>query len=913
MQTALVGVCILLSGHGYHARAQSLITFDDLSPGTGFVVIPQGYGGLQWFGFGVLNGSLQSTNGGYYNGRVSVPNVAFNLYSGAPSITYGSRFNLNSAYLTAESSNGLQIRIQGFAGDNLIYDQTNILTTSPSLVNFNYLQVDRVSFIPFTSSFFVLDNLSITSTNAPVANFVSFPISDPPLTIQFNDESVGAITNRDWDFGDGSAHSSAQDPWHTYGSDGPFSVTLKVLGSNGTTNSKTVVIMVGPTADFDFSPTWGKVPLAVQFTNNSKGSITNWDWDFGDGSAHSSTQNPSHTYTNPGSFDITLIVKNSYGATSSKIRGITADPPNGSTLITFEDLSPGAIPNGYRGILWTNFGVSNGTLQHTNEGLYNGIVSIPNVAVGGAASFTYGGPFDFNSAYVTAAFGNGLQLRAQGFAGTNLLYEKTNSLSMSAPTFIEFNFLQVDKVVFTTIPPGNAFVMDNMATTSRAHFSADTTSGQAPLTVQFLDQSIGTITNWDWNFGDGSAHSSFQNPSHEYTLIGSFNVILTVTVSNGFRYSSASRITTTAPSPACSTTASVPLAPGMVQGWGCNYAGQINTGCFSNIVAIAAGQNHSLLLTRDGTVVALGTITPGPLPVVPVVVPLGLSNVIAVAAGDVHSLALKSDGTVVAWGYNTYGQTSVPEDLTNVVAISAGANHSLALKADGTVVGWGTTTVPPGLSNIVAVSAGRGISMASRDDGTAVGWNLGRGADPSTLSNIVAISAGDNCCYEAGEALQSDGTLLVGSAFTNKWFVNGGGVVAISCSRGNDSHVSWGINAQGGVFAIGGFAFCGGPFLPPEGIYNAVAVASGDAHNLALIGDGPPVVRASLVNPSWDTNGFRASVQTQNGRVYRLEYKNSLTDSNWIGIPLVAGTGGLVTLRDPSATGEQRFYRVRRW
>ena len=62
-------------------------------------------------------------------------------------------------------------------------------------------------------------------------------------------------------------------------------------------------------------------------------------------------------------------------------------------------------------------------------------------------------------------------------------------------------------------------------------------------------------------------------------------------------------------------------------------------------------------------------------------VPAGLSNVVAIAAGDSHSLALKSDGTVVAWGYNGEGQTTVPAGLSNVVAIAAGGYHSLALLA----------------------------------------------------------------------------------------------------------------------------------------------------------------------------------------------------------------------------------------
>ena len=57
-----------------------------------------------------------------------------------------------------------------------------------------------------------------------------------------------------------------------------------------------------------------------------------------------------------------------------------------------------------------------------------------------------------------------------------------------------------------------------------------------------------------------------------------------------------------------------------------------------------------------------------------------------IAAGENYSLALKSDGTVVAWGFNEFGQSMVPGGLNGVVAIAAGNLQNLALKADGTVV-----------------------------------------------------------------------------------------------------------------------------------------------------------------------------------------------------------------------------------
>ena len=129
---------------------------------------------------------------------------------------------------------------------------------------------------------------------------------------------------------------------------------------------------------------------------------------------------------------------------------------------------------------------------------------------------------------------------------------------------------------------------------------------------------------------------------------------------------------------------------------------------FSCTPTISGGGYHSLALKKDGTVWAWGhneygqlgdgTQTLGRLTPVQV---SGLSGVIAIAAGEYHSLALKSDGTVWAWGGNYEGQlgdgttnnklTPVQvSGLSGVIAIAASYRHSLALKSDGTVWAWGS-------------------------------------------------------------------------------------------------------------------------------------------------------------------------------------------------------------------------------
>ncbi len=65
-----------------------------------------------------------------------------------------------------------------------------------------------------------------------------------------------------------------------------------------------------------------------------------------------------------------------------------------------------------------------------------------------------------------------------------------------------------------------------------ADFSGNPTSGYAPLTVDFTDLSTGSPTSWDWSFGD-TGTSTAQNPSHDYTAVGSYTVALTATNAEG--------------------------------------------------------------------------------------------------------------------------------------------------------------------------------------------------------------------------------------------------------------------------------------------------------------------------------------------------------------------------------------------
>ena len=148
MGTAVVAVA---------SDSQTLITFDDLSLQSYGGPIPDGYAGFKWDYFGVLDPQgFPGDSVGYLNGMVSPRHVAFNAYANSDGTTtggfhaFGYAFNLNSAYLTAAWNDGLQVRVMGFVNGLATYDSTYTFDTiGPSLVNFNYLGIDKVEFISY--------------------------------------------------------------------------------------------------------------------------------------------------------------------------------------------------------------------------------------------------------------------------------------------------------------------------------------------------------------------------------------------------------------------------------------------------------------------------------------------------------------------------------------------------------------------------------------------------------------------------------------------------------------------------------------------------------------------------------------------------------------------------------------------
>ena len=93
-------------------------------------------------------------------------------------------------------------------------------------------QVTHQVYKPFIAKDYAYE--TITVMQQPVADFIAHPVSGKsPLSVQFEDKSQGFPTEWFWNFGDNSA-SYDQNPLHVYAGTGNYTVTLKVLSNEGT-------------------------------------------------------------------------------------------------------------------------------------------------------------------------------------------------------------------------------------------------------------------------------------------------------------------------------------------------------------------------------------------------------------------------------------------------------------------------------------------------------------------------------------------------------------------------------------------------------------------------------------------------------------------------------------------------------
>ncbi len=146
------------------------------------------------------------------------------------------------------------------------------------------------------------------------ADFDFTLVPTTPLYIQFTDLSTGFPDSWLWTFGDGQS-SIAQNPVHPYPVAGTYEVCLVIEHDNGgyyciDSICKTVIIPDSLNCEADFTYHQGNTnPLEISFFDQSTGTITSWEWDFGDGTI-SHEENPVHIFPEPAEYLVCLQVSN---------------------------------------------------------------------------------------------------------------------------------------------------------------------------------------------------------------------------------------------------------------------------------------------------------------------------------------------------------------------------------------------------------------------------------------------------------------------------------------------------------------------------------------------------------------------------------------------------------------------------
>ena len=419
-------------------------------------------------------------------------------------------------------------------------------------------------------SFFIVGAFAFLSSSLSAqvsANFSASPLRGcAPLVVQFNDLSTGGPTSWNWNFGNGNT-STSQNPGATYSLPGVYSVTL--TASNGgvpSTIVKTnyIVVYNKPTANFSVSSHTICVGQSITFTDStilSAGGppIAAWAWDFADGNSQTtSNTSVTHTYNTAGNFPVSVIITDTNGCTTSKVKTVVVvAPPNASFTASplFACTAPLTVnfintssSSGAVTYSW-NFGNGNTSTQQNPSYTYNSAGSYPVSLI-----VNQGGCTD------TVVIPNQIVIQNinVSFAATPTTVcsgQSINFTNTSVPVATSANWNFGDGNTSTTISPVHTYTAAGTYTVSLAATDANNCSGNFnsvvtidqtpvaaftadtlvacsnPFNVNFTNNSTGAAT-YNWSFGDGNT-SVIQNPSHVYTTPGIYTVTLHISNANG--------------------------------------------------------------------------------------------------------------------------------------------------------------------------------------------------------------------------------------------------------------------------------------------------------------------------------------------------------------------------------------------
>ena len=331
---------------------------------------------------------------------------------------------------------------------------------------------------------------AITVGASPVAKIITSQASCTDSTITFRDADSTNIAEYEWEaftstgtfvgfkFSTSSATASG-----TFPGPGTYLIVLYSFSNPSFCegiDSLNITIGSAPKAAFNVLPDSACIHKITQFNDASTGAPSAWSWNFGDpGSGVNNTstkQNPTHIYSSAGNYTVKLVVNPGTGCTDSITKIVPVTEVAGNFNVnsvclhdTTKFANTSTVANGnIKGWQW-NFGDGNTSILQNPTHVYN---------IAGTYNVT---------------------LTVTSTTGCDSVIVKTVTVEPAPSPFFTF---------------------------SRACLGAQT---------QFTDLSTdpsGTITSWNWSFGDGGT-STLQNPSHTYGAVGIYNAVLVVTSSTG--------------------------------------------------------------------------------------------------------------------------------------------------------------------------------------------------------------------------------------------------------------------------------------------------------------------------------------------------------------------------------------------
>lgn len=302
-------------------------------------------------------------------------------------------------------------------------------------------------------------------------------------------EPAADVVTYVWNFGDGTIYTetgtgAGVDPWHEYAEPGVYTVCLSITTGDGCTDEYcSEVVITGGAGDCASNFEFNADGLNVNFYETATGDVVSYSWDFGDGS-FSDAANPSHNYTEAGSYEVCLTITTAGGCTSVHCELVEITAGGGDCEADFEFTDTGLDVHFFE----------------TADGAGADIISY---------TWTFG----------DGAVGTGMDpWHTYTDAGTYVVCLTIVTADGCTSTFC-------DEVSVEAGDPGDCHAEFSVAS---LEFTPD------GWVIHLTNESTATadITSVIWYFGDGSIGDSY-DAEHVYLEAGSYLICVVITTADG--------------------------------------------------------------------------------------------------------------------------------------------------------------------------------------------------------------------------------------------------------------------------------------------------------------------------------------------------------------------------------------------